>query len=266
MKVLIRIIAFFLVVVYVFLSCKKDSNNSTPEPPISTENKPPIAKAGDDISISLAYCSENRVANLDGSGSTDPEGGVLRYVWTKVSGPDGVIINNPTLIRPRIENLRPGDYAFELLVKDAKNLAAKDTVLLSLNGSVKEHNFDLTATGTYNFIENYFNWYCYYYGNCEYINFTQIIASGTDPSIGELKVNFNEEADTAHNSYAAHSTITIFQDNVNSISLIGKSSVNLKKLYQQGGGAFTGTFTITDGSAKMCDTSIFKNLAPLNVS
>jgi hypothetical protein len=265
MKVLIRIIAFFLVIVYVFLACKKDSNNSSPEPPISTANKPPIAKAGDDVTITLAYCNENRVAYLDGSGSSDPEGKVLTYVWTKISGPIGVVIVNPTLIRPRIENLLPGTYAFQLMVRDEKNLTSIDTVLLSLNGSIKEHDFDLIATGTYNYIENYTDWYCYYYNICVYQDFTEIIAKGTN-SIGELTVTFTEVTDTAHNSYAAHSAITIFQDNLNTLSLIGTSSVNLKKLYQQGGGAFNGTFTITDGSAKMCDTSIYKNLAPLNVS
>ncbi|MEO7293388.1 MAG: hypothetical protein ABIW34_09820, partial [Ginsengibacter sp.] len=39
-----------------------------------------------------------------------------------------------------------------------------------------------------------------------------------------------------------------------------------KKLIQQGGGAFTGNFNITDGSAKFCDDNIYKSLAPLLVT
>jgi hypothetical protein len=99
-----------------------------------------------------------------------------------------------------------------------------------------------------------------------YQDITEIVAKGTDPSLGELSVYFLESADTAHNSYAAYSTIAIFQDNLNALSLIGTTTVNLKKLNQQGGDSFNGTFTITDGSVKRCDTSILKNLAPLNIS
>ena len=58
---------------------------------------------------------------LDGSGSTDPDGDELSYEWQQVSGPSVVLENadgpNPTFVAPEVE--RQAALVFRLVVNDA---------------------------------------------------------------------------------------------------------------------------------------------------
>ncbi len=56
-------------------SCEECANNS--------KNKPPISVAGSDLVITLPPDS----VSLDGRTSTDPDGSISNYLWTKISGP-----------------------------------------------------------------------------------------------------------------------------------------------------------------------------------
>src|SRR4051812_6400686 len=51
-------------------------------------NQPPIAKAGPDQIITLPKDS----ILLDGSASTDPDGSIATYAWSKISGPASFVI------------------------------------------------------------------------------------------------------------------------------------------------------------------------------
>ena len=53
----------------------------------------PIANAGPDQSITLPVNS----VTLNGSGSVDPDGNIIAYNWTKISGPSQFTIANPRL-------------------------------------------------------------------------------------------------------------------------------------------------------------------------
>jgi hypothetical protein len=60
----------------------------------SQSNRPPVANAGPDHTITLPINS----VNLDGSGSTDPDNNIISYVWTKITGPSSFDISNPNVL------------------------------------------------------------------------------------------------------------------------------------------------------------------------
>ena len=89
----------------------------------SHANRPPVANAGPDQSITLPI---NTVI-LDGSSSTDPDNIITAYAWSKISGPPSTI-NNAAAVQTQVIDLAAGTYQFELMVSDAGGLSAKDTV------------------------------------------------------------------------------------------------------------------------------------------
>src|SRR5664279_3960648 len=108
--------------IIIFATCKK-----TEEAPAK---KPPVANAGADVTI---YIPTNSIT-LDGSASRDPDGNIIRYEWTKLSGPDSFKIVNASAVRTIVKNLKWGTYRFQLQVTDSNNLSAKDTVLIKVHG------------------------------------------------------------------------------------------------------------------------------------
>ncbi|MDQ3846015.1 MAG: PKD domain-containing protein [Bacteroidota bacterium] len=256
MKLLIALTAFFLIAVLVFLACRKEH-----------QNQPPVADAGPDQSFTLSSCSEKVTTQLDGSGSTDPNNKIIGYYWKQVAEQPGVTIQNQNSAKARVEILRPGTYSFALTVVNENYSSSTDVVLIIIRGTPMEYNMDVTFNGNYSYVDNQYDFYnCFYYRICNYTDRTEIQGIGNFPPFGQLSLQFTEEADSAASSYARNSNIQIYQGNVNSLSILGTSSVNLKKLRQQGGGSFTGTFTATDGSVKNCDPNVLKNLPPLNIT
>ena len=103
------------------LSCKK------PDP----FPKAPIAKAGADITLLLPVDS----VMLEGSASYDPDGQVVAYLWTQLSGPSAADILSPDNAKARANRLQPGAYLFELTVKDNSGLPSKDTVVVTVHST-----------------------------------------------------------------------------------------------------------------------------------
>ncbi|HEU4472670.1 MAG TPA: PKD domain-containing protein [Flavisolibacter sp.] len=87
-------------------------------------NYPPAANAGNDATITLPVNS----VSLDGSSSTDPEGGPLSYSWTKTSGPSQFSFGQPSGASTTVSNLVAGTYQFRLTVTDNANITASDEV------------------------------------------------------------------------------------------------------------------------------------------
>lgn len=260
MKIILTLAAGFLMVVYVFLSCTKEPKGPAPAP----VNLPPVARAGADTFFTLTSCSQRASFFLDGSSSTDPEGKPLGYFWRWISGP---AVHPPiqfsNFVRARVENLPPGNHAFELSVTDVGRLSSSDTILVSVKGATpKEYELDMSFNSTFTFKNNFED--CYY--TCTYNDQTEIWGTASFTPLGQLTLYLFEYADSADSKYATNSSFDLYiTNNINAASIYGTCSVNLKKLIQQGGGAFDGSFTVKDGSAKNCDPKILESLPPLTV-
>ncbi|HEU4608541.1 MAG TPA: PKD domain-containing protein, partial [Chitinophagaceae bacterium] len=96
-------------------------------------NQPPTANAGTDKTITLPTST----VTLNGSAS-DPDGTIVSYAWTKVSGPAGGTITSPTAASTTITGLTQGSYAFRLTVKDNAGASASDDVVVTVNGSANQ--------------------------------------------------------------------------------------------------------------------------------
>ena len=99
-----------------FCSCKKE--------------KSPIAIAGPDQTISLPTNS----ILLDGSASSDPDGSITTWQWSKVSGPSSFTIANAGIAKTQVNDLAEGTYFFELKVTDAEGLFDKDIMQVIVDG------------------------------------------------------------------------------------------------------------------------------------
>ncbi len=124
MKQILKLAVLLPMVCMILASCKKVATNSASP----SYNKPPIANAGGDQTFTLPIDS----TLLNGSLSSDPDGRIVLYQWSKISGPSSFNIINPNVIQTQATNLIPGIYLFELKVVDNAGLAAKDTMQVTV--------------------------------------------------------------------------------------------------------------------------------------
>ena len=102
-------------------------------PPPPTPNTSPVANAGPDQTV-----ASTATATLDGSGSTDADGGSLTYAWTQTSG-TSVTLSSTTASQPTFTapTLNIGDAAatlvFSLTVNDGTDNSTADTVSITVN-------------------------------------------------------------------------------------------------------------------------------------
>ncbi len=88
--------------------------------PATGINLQPIANAGNDLTIFLP----NSSANLDGAGSTDPNGSIITYNWSLLSGPKGYIFTGSSSSQTTVDSLIVGKYIFQLKVTDNHNASS----------------------------------------------------------------------------------------------------------------------------------------------
>ncbi len=96
-------------------------------------NQLPIANAGADISITLPV----NTVTLNGSGSNDPDGTIVKYEWTKVSGPERIdfvpiTITAPGSANTTVLNLIAGTYVYKLRVYDNSSAIREDQVTVTV--------------------------------------------------------------------------------------------------------------------------------------
>jgi hypothetical protein len=107
--------------------------------------KPVISNAGQDqIAI------ENQTVTLDGSGSRDPSGTIVSYLWNQTSGPLVYLSNadniRSTFMAPNVNNAT--ELQFKLLVKDDKNKTSEDTVnVIVKNSPLQDASQPLVCNG-----------------------------------------------------------------------------------------------------------------------
>src|SRR5215213_9882761 len=118
-------IILMLIAIQVNLSCKKEISCEG----CNENNKPPIAIAGTDHVITLPTDS----VSLNGSASSDADGKITEWLWTKISGPPSFNVIKPNDSITLVKNLATGTYQFELKVTDNGRLSAKDTVQITVN-------------------------------------------------------------------------------------------------------------------------------------
>lgn len=93
------------------------------------KNNVPIARAGADVSTILPADS----AQLNGSTSSDADGSIVSYLWSKISGPVAYSISNASAISPILTGLAAGVYNVELRVTDNYGAIGRDTVKVTVN-------------------------------------------------------------------------------------------------------------------------------------
>ena len=99
-------------------------------------NKPPVANAGPDQTVTSRY------VQLNGSGSSDVDGNPLTFEWSFVSQPSGSIatLSDTTLVNPTFTADKFGDYVVQLIVNDGTVDSAPDTVVISTLNSAPVAN------------------------------------------------------------------------------------------------------------------------------
>lgn len=100
-----------------------DTADETGAPP--DENAAPVADAGDDLEVHTLD-----VVALDGSGSADPDGDPIDYLWVLTDAPTGSVA---TLINDRFVDAQfipdvAGVYTVSLTVSDPDDLSDEDVV------------------------------------------------------------------------------------------------------------------------------------------
>ncbi len=123
--------------VYVFrLTVTNSSGSSTDDVTITVlaaANVPPIADAGGNTSVTLPT---NSVA-ASGSGSSDPDGTIVSYQWTFVSGPAITTFTAANSVNTTVNNLvNPGTYVVMLTVTDNSGATDTDLKTIIVNAAV----------------------------------------------------------------------------------------------------------------------------------
>ncbi len=175
---------YLLTGVVINLSCNKDKEQSPPP----VVNKPPIAKAGPDTTMTVTYCGGTTNLELDGSASTDPEGSTLTYSWWLIGGGPSFAITNRFSAKTTVPNLFAGTYTLELYVTEMQGLSARDTIRITVKDPPpKEYDLDITFNSDFSFIDNYKD--CYYFP-CNYYDRVLLEGKGTFLPLGEFTIYF----------------------------------------------------------------------------
>lgn len=99
-------------------------------------NQPPVANAGNDLSVTLPTNS----VTLNGTASKDNDGYIAKYAWSKVSGPTQFMISSPGSAITIISNLVAGTYVFRLTVTDNSGATANDDITVVVNNATSPGN------------------------------------------------------------------------------------------------------------------------------
>jgi hypothetical protein len=107
-----------------------EDNSSTVSASAYRTNQSPIIKTGPDQTYAVAVSS----ITLDGSGSSDPDGSISSYLWTKDFGPGTVSVASPFSAKTTVTGLTAGSYRFKLKITDNSGATVTDTIHIT-NGS-----------------------------------------------------------------------------------------------------------------------------------
>ena len=106
-------------------------NDVAPGSGTAPVNRPPVANAGADQTITLPINS----ILLNGTGSNDPDGTIATYAWSKISGPNAGTIATANAVTTNVTGLTQGVYQYRLQVTDNSGATAADTVQVTVNAA-----------------------------------------------------------------------------------------------------------------------------------
>jgi hypothetical protein len=132
--------------VYVFRLTVTDDKGATAYDDVTVTvkaaNQGPVANAGADINITLP----TNTTTLNGGASKDPDGTIVKSVWTKINGPASYGIGDPNSLATALGSLVAGTYVFRLTVTDDKGATATDDVNVIVNNANVPSNQPPTAS------------------------------------------------------------------------------------------------------------------------
>ena len=82
---------------------------------------------------------------MNGTASSDADGTITTYAWSKISGPASSTIVNPSASSSVVNNLMQGTYSFRLLVTDNSGAVDDDTVSVFVNAAPPPPNVSPVA-------------------------------------------------------------------------------------------------------------------------
>ena len=99
---------------------------------VTWQNQTPTADAGLDQTV-----SEGTTVTLDGSASSDPDDGIVSYLWTQTGNGPSATLSDPTsevvtFVAPPVDS-SGAELIFELTVTDAGGLQSSHTVTVQVN-------------------------------------------------------------------------------------------------------------------------------------
>ncbi len=94
---------------------------------VSAAPLPPVANAGPDQTV-----GSGQSFTLDASGSSDPEGGPLTYLWQQIGGPAAVIRDEDGVVTLVDGVTGPATLTFRVTVTDSDGLSASDEVTVTV--------------------------------------------------------------------------------------------------------------------------------------
>jgi hypothetical protein len=109
----------------------------------SLPNQFPVANAGSNSTITTPANS----IQLDGSSSFDPDGTIVNYAWSEVSGPNTAAIGTGN-VTATASNLIVGTYVFQLQVTDNDGATNTDQVTITVDqGTTKTNEAPIASAG-----------------------------------------------------------------------------------------------------------------------
>jgi hypothetical protein len=104
------------------------SNSRSGTAPAPVQNAIPVAKAGNDVNITLPLST----ITLSNAGSYDGDGTITSFRWSQVSGPSTAILATPTVGSTVASTLLAGTYVFRLTVTDNSGATAYDDIAVTV--------------------------------------------------------------------------------------------------------------------------------------
>ncbi|HUQ66593.1 MAG TPA: PHB depolymerase family esterase [Flavitalea sp.] len=124
---------------YQWFLLHKRSGGTTSTTPLSTSpttttsgNLAPKANAGADQSIPKAW---NYFPFLNATPSTDSDGWIVGFKWTKISGPSQYSFSSPNSGQTKANGLVAGTYVFRVTVTDNKGATSYDDVTINMTST-----------------------------------------------------------------------------------------------------------------------------------